>query len=267
MEAKRDEDAVASTPSPPPGMDYTLPGQTDAIGFYFSSHGSYRGQFESVDEFSAMLRETTLPDLATTAFDAPDQPREPEFQYSTLNGIHYGTANSVEGAVAMLRASLQSGHPENGFATSDQPHDIVSCLDNEDDELKTNVPNVEAQPSAATRNLAVCNEEVLRSKFIEDDHFTNSVIARISDIAANVGERENLYGLLYSEKHGVYYCIHEACEKGNLSCQALHPYQFGCPVRGANCGFMMKVVTVGLERKFRVFCPSDPFHDIPEGEI
>lgn len=174
---------------------------------------------------------------------------------------------SYEGAVAMLRASLQPGHPTNGFATSDQPHDIVSHLDNEDDELEANVASLEAQPSFATGNLAVWNEDVLRSKFVQDNYLTNNVLARTSDIVANVGERENIYGLLYSENRGVYYCIHEACEKGKLTCQALHPCQFECPVSGANCSFMVKVVTVGLESKFRVFSPKDPFLDIPEGEI
>jgi hypothetical protein len=100
------------------------------------------------------------------------------------------------------------------------------------------------------------NEDVLLSKFVQDHHLTNNVLAQISRITANFGERENMYALLYSESRGVYYCVHEVCEKEKLASQALDPGQSECPVRGANCSFMVKVVAVGSSSKFQVFNPN-----------
>jgi hypothetical protein len=106
------------------------------------------------------------------------------------------------------------------------------------------------------QGAAIRNEDVLPSKFVQDHHLTNNVLAQISRIASNDGERQKMYALLYSENRGIYYCVHEVCEKGKLASQALHPGQSECPVRGANCSFMVKVVRMGSGSKFQVFNPT-----------
>ncbi|KAM0189457.1 hypothetical protein ACHAPA_002262 [Fusarium lateritium] len=110
------------------------------------------------------------------------------------------------------------------------------------------------------------NARVLISKFVQDSNLTDIVRAQISRIGANVGERNNIYALLYSENRGIYYCIHEACEKGKLASQRLRPGQSECPVRGANCNFMVKAATVGLLSVFQIYNPKVPDPNIQQSK-
>jgi uncharacterized coiled-coil protein SlyX len=109
-------------------------------------------------------------------------------------------------------------------------------------------------------------EGLLISKFVQDSHLTDDVLAQISRIAANVEEKKSLYALLYSANRGIYYCIHEAVEKGMLAPQALSPAQSDCPTRGVNCNFMIKAIVDGVVNKFKVFNPN-AIPDIQQTEV
>lgn len=110
-------------------------------------------------------------------------------------------------------------------------------------------------------------EGLLISKFVQDSHLTDDVLAQISRIAANVEEKKNLYALLYSANRDIYYCIHEAAEKGMLASQALSPAQSDCPARGANCNFLVKAIMDGVVKKFQVFNPNVHIPDIQQTEV
>ncbi|KAI6762653.1 hypothetical protein HG530_008633 [Fusarium avenaceum] len=111
------------------------------------------------------------------------------------------------------------------------------------------------------------NEGLLISKFVQDSHLTDDVLAQISRIAANVEEKKSLYALLYSANNGVYYCIHEAVEKGMSASKALFPGISDCPARGVDCNFMVKGIMDGVVNKFQIFNPNAPIPDTQQTEV
>ncbi|KAH6949342.1 hypothetical protein DER45DRAFT_624706 [Fusarium avenaceum] len=269
----------------PPGHTMsvaTIPAQPPATNFYSRSGGFSMGSFDSIEQFDAAMRATTQPAHATSGFATQGQTDDIVSRLETECDDLKEQVADLEAQLSFVTGNLTTQLRKESDATGAEKHmlqDQIAMQSNEIEMLRDEISAKEEEIKQLSKGirdgapmldlpdaLAVGHEVVLRSKFINDYHLTNNVLARISRIAANVGERENLYSFLHSENRDAYYCIDEVCERGKLASQALHPGQSQCSVHGANCSFMVKVVTVGLESKLLVFNHNIPIPDTRQTE-
>lgn len=182
----------------------------------------------------------------------------------------YNTINQLKGEIKTRNTKIGQLRRDRKKAVQDLDNvrsKMDSCKPPKLSKAAKRKQHQEAAMLDVPKNTITGNEGLLISKFVQDSHLTDDVLAQISRIAANVEEKKNTYDLLYSGNRGIYYCIHEAVEKGKLASQALSPAQSNCPTRGANCNFMVKVITVVVSSKFQVFNPKVSIPNIQQSGV
>lgn len=115
----------------------------------------------------------------------------------------------------------------------------------------TTPPPTDDEECCLARTLNVIAARAALFQMVEDDQFDMDVVLILTKALSDVGRGRKLLKFLEAGTTGVWFCFHEAYEKGRRTEISIDPLHQNCTNHGNVCSFLVMVEAAGSKRRLK----------------